>query len=619
VVLLIWTFFDLLSWNFGNKDYRKKQLLYTLFYEAGDHKNVQSNCQEKNIGSHDALSVASRSSLTQNLSLNPFPRVPPMKLSTSAIINTVWLITREYGTLAGAGGVKDVTCQLARALARSGREVSVVLPLYGSMAPRRLGFSRLDLDFDLDMSYVDEERREGVSVWHKKTDVDIYLIDSPRFREKMGIYTYTSADQGLDPSHRQGAGHIDYFAMNVLLQKAALCLMVELGQRPHIIHCHDGHTALLPAMARELEGLRHYFAKTGFVVTIHNAGIGYHQEVHDLPFARAITGLPARVIYDNLLHGAFDPFLAAAPYAVINTVSENYARELRETADDALTGFLGHTLVSRGLILQGVTNGIDPADFDLKNHAKLGLPAAFQPGSGQGAKGKSGSRGDSLREGGGKELCKKDLCRAIASRDLAANIQQNGDIDYRADQPLLTFIGRLSTQKGVGVMVEALQALLPLDPNFSILILGNGQQEIEEALIELADSPRFSGRVCLLRGFDPILANRVYAAGDFFLIPSQYEPCGLTDFMAQLFGNLPIVHHIGGLVKVVDGETGFAYQQHSGAALASTIQRALDIYRTSPQTLLAMQRAAVKLIHERYTWDKVVGRYLDLYQSSREF
>jgi starch synthase len=545
-----------------------------------------------------------------------------MKKSTAAINNNIWIITREYGDLAGAGGVKDVTRQLAMALAKSGRAVSVVLPLYGSITPKRLGFARLELDFDLDMSYPQEERRELVTVWHQKKEIDIYLIDSPRFREKTGIYTYTATDERHNPTHLQGTGHFDYFAMNILLQKAALCLAIQLEKRPDIIHCHDGHTALLPAMAREIDGFRHYFSKTGFVVTIHNAGLGYHQEIHDLAFARAISGLPARVIDGHLLAGAFDPFLAAASYAVMNTVSENYARELRETADDALTGFLGHALLKRGFILQGVTNGIDPADFDLQQYTKLGLPAGFEPGSqalpdwGSSKSPAKGTIPAASNDKTGKDLCRQDLCTAITNRSLTG-VRQNGSVTFRPNHPLFTFIGRLSTQKGVDIMIEALKYFLPIDPTFQVLLLGNGQKEIEESLIELTEDPRYQGQVCLLRGFDPILANRVYAAGDFFLIPSKYEPCGLTDFMAQLFGNLPIVHHVGGLVKVLNGETGFAYHQHSGVALTEAMQRALDTYRSSRPTIMAMQRAAVSLIHAQYTWDKVMHRYLELYDTAR--
>jgi len=240
--------------------------------------------------------------------------------------------------------------------------------MYGFIQPKAFGF-RLKDKFQVDMNYVGMERREEVHIWCKQQQkgrkrLTIYLVDALRYQEKKSVYTYTAAEEAEDPFHVQGSGHYDYFAMNILLQKAALNLMLSLNERPDIIHCHDGHTALIPAMVRENEGYRHFFRNTGLVVTIHNAGIGYHQEVDDLPFAKAITGLPGKIIAKSLLDGRFDPFIAAAPYAILNTVSENYARELRETEDDALTGWLGHILASRGVLLSGVTNGISPADFD---------------------------------------------------------------------------------------------------------------------------------------------------------------------------------------------------------------------------------------------------------------
>ena len=522
-------------------------------------------------------------------------------------ITNVWMLTREYDGLAGAGGVKDVARQLAEALARSGRKVSVVLPLYGFMDPKQLGFTPLDLSFEIDLDYAGEPRREYVRIFAKgekaspkKGPLTIYLVDAARYLEKKSVYTYTAEDEGLDPFHHQGSGHFDYFAMNVLLQKAAAALMIRLGEHPEIIHCHDGHTALLPAMLRESEGFRHYFAKTGCVVTIHNAGIGYHQEVGDLPFAEAITGLPGAVITNNLLDGKFDPFLAASPYAVMNTVSENYARELRETDDDAMTGLLGHRLLARGVVLKGVTNGINPADFDPTKPKGLGLAAGFNPATGDLA---------------GKAKCRQSLLKDLAGRSLST-VRQTGTLEQRPGNPLFTFVGRLSSQKGVDKLLGALETLLPQDQNFQILIQGSGTKEIEAALAGLAASPKNQGRICLLRGYDQQLATRIFAAGDFFLIPSRYEPCGLTDYIAQLFGNLPIVHRIGGLVKVKDGETGFSYREHKSAALMGAMQKALQTFRNNPQKIQAMQQNAVRVIHETYTWDKVLARYLSLYHEA---
>lgn len=515
-------------------------------------------------------------------------------------IEHIWMVSREYEGLAGAGGVKDMVRQAAEAAARAGRRVSVSLPAYGFIDPAAAGFSPVELRFEVDMDYAGEPRRESVEVWHlRQNGVDLYLLDSPRFREKTGVYTYTAEDELRNPFNHRGDGHFDFFATNVLLQKATLALIIRLDEHPQTIHCHDGHAALLPPMLRELDGFRHYFGNTGCVVTIHNAGVGYHQEVGDLIFARAITGLPLPVIYGNLLNGDFDPLLAASGYALLNTVSENYARELQETTLDSLTGGLGRRLLDRGVRLAGITNGINPADFNPRMHKKLGLAAPFNPVAG---------------DLDGKRHCRADLVGLLAENNRESGaILRAGRLQPAPELPLFTFIGRLTSQKGVDKLVDALETLLAHDRDFQVVILGNGEKGIENSLVELAEAPGNDGRIAILVGYSPGIANKVYAAGDFFLIPSQFEPCGLTDFIAQLFGNLPVVHHTGGLVKVEDGVTGFAYHDHSSAALMGAMQKALHVFRHQPETIRAMQRAAIERIGERYTWDAVIHRYFDLY------
>jgi len=528
-------------------------------------------------------------------------------------IRSIWMLSREFGTLAGAGGVKDVVSQLSVTLARwSGRSVHVVLPCYGFMDPVQLGFRLLadplypdkELQFDVDLNYPKKQRREAVKVWTARIDrVNLYLIDAERFREKQNVYTYTAEEEASFSWQKAGEGHIDYFAMNILLQKAALDLMILLGAHPDVIHCHDGHTAVLPAMIAEQPGIRHYFRNTGCVVTVHNAGQGYHQEVADLAFARATTDLPMPLIRLSRLDDCFDPFLAGASYAVLNTVSENYALELRETIDDHLTGWLGHTLQERDIVLEGITNGIDPDTFSAKDPLKTHVAASFDP------------LGDKALKG--KITCKKVLLQQLSEGKKLPGIKQSGVLTNDPDVPLITFIGRLSAQKGVGVLTGALKKLLVERSDFQFLLLGTGNRYDEEGLIRLAEQKENMGRVCILRGFDTILANKVYAAGDFFVIPSQYEPCGLTDFMAQLFGNLPIVHSVGGLVKVIDGETGFSYDKQSVATLSKAIAGALDVYAAKPATIRKMQRQAVELIHKRYTWDTVSKKYLELYKQAK--
>ena len=521
---------------------------------------------------------------------------------TGATIKNIWMLTREYDGIAGAGGVKDVSRQLAEALARLKKSVTVMLPCYGFINPQEIGFSKQPLSFEVDMNYTAEDRRERVTLWKRNLHgVTIYLADSERYREKQSIYTYTADEESINPYHQQGNGHFDYFAMNILLQKAALDLMILLDQKPDIIHCQDGHTAILPAMLRQGAGYRHYFLSTGALVTIHNAGHGHHQEVGDLPFARAICGLPARLIQNNLLNGAFDPFLAASSFAVLNTVSENYARELRETDDDIMTGWLGHRLMARGIRLEGITNGFNPSDFDTTKPKKLGLPAAFNPAT---------------KNLAGKGACRKELVRLLRAPGGNKEITQYGSLSETTDLPLFTLIGRLTPQKGVDILVPALEKLLLEDREFQVLILGRGARDLEQKLLVLAGKKENKGRICVLLGYDSLLANLVYAGGDFFLIPSRYEPCGLTDFIAQLAGNLPIVHHVGGLLKVEDGVTGFAFKDYASDALMAAMARALMVFRNSPHKIMDMQEAAARRIREKYTWDKVVLRYLELYLKS---
>jgi len=541
-----------------------------------------------------------------------------MPSNSSRNMGAVWMVSREYDGLAGAGGVKDVCRQLAEALAvHAGVAVTVVLPRYGFMDPKALGFTPLPLvggeervwcgeerqqELIVDMDYPDRERREAVSFWQgRERGVRVILAESPRFAEKLDVYTYTAGEERETSWKKRGQGHVDYFAMNILLAKAALALLCRLGQRPDVIHCHDGHAATLAALARELAGHRHFFAATGLLVTIHNAGIGYHQDVADLPFARAITGLPASVIKSGLLGKSFDPFVAAAPYAVLNTVSENYARELQETDADARTGWLGHHLLEMGVRLAGVTNGINPADFDPTCPEKLGIAAAFDPGQGDLA---------------GKARCKEEILTACAGETSWERVRQSGRLLPETGLPLYTFIGRITAQKGVDILLGAVRRLADRE-RLQVLVLGSGDPAIEEQLMAMSGvrDGRFS--LCYLRGYDPVLANRIYAAGDFFLIPSLYEPCGLTDYIAQLFGNLPIVHLVGGLVKVVDGETGFGYRPHTPEALAGTMQRAGRLHAREPDRIRAMQQAAVRRIHQYHTWQRVMGRYLELYEKAR--
>ncbi len=500
----------------------------------------------------------------------------------------IWMAAREYEGICGVGGVKDVCRYLSENLSRNGHDVNVFIPRYGFISPEDMGFNAMSLRFNIDMNYAYEERREEAGFWHKEVNgVNIILIESGRFSEKNGIYAYTHLDAQKNPSVQKGTGHIDYFAMNVLLQKAMLLYGISNRLSPDIIHCHDGHTAILPAIMRENEGLRHFFNRTSCLVTIHNAGMGYHQEVRDLPFAKAITHLPWRVINSSLLNGAFDPFLACSPYASINTVSENYAKELQHTELDRITGGLGHALKERGVLLTGITNGIEPSAYRASLLSRFGVRSPIDP------------------------LLGNIMGKVEAKSYLYSTMDEPFLRDI--DRPLLTFIGRLTRQKGIDCLCDALEMLAQSELDFRIIMLGTGEESLEWRLNSLAQKDILKGRMKVILGYNEDMAQLIYAAGDFFIIPSYYEPCGLTDLIAQLYGNIPVVRLTGGLVKVKDGYNGIGYKEHSKTALFNAIIKALNLYNKDKNAVISMQKNAIREIYEKYTWDKVANRYEGLY------
>jgi starch synthase len=521
-------------------------------------------------------------------------------------ITNVWMVSRELAGVAGVGGVKDVTRQLLAAIARRGIQATLVMPLYSRVDREILRLTDTDIELALPMDYEFEERAVRARIYQAEVvGASVYLVDTPGYGQKEGIYTYTPAEAArAGAPELAGLGYYDFFEMNVTLQKATLELIQHLGARPDVIHCQDAHTALIPAMMRTHPRYRDYFAQTGTGITVHNAGPGYNQEVFDIGFTRAITELPPDVIEEGLHNGGVYPFVLGGTYAgFINAVSENYAREIMEVpSEDERTGGIGTALRQRGVQLTGVTNGIDPAEYDPTDPAKMSIAAAYDPASGDLT---------------GKADCRCALITEINQRQ-NPNVEIYGRLEDVPGRPLVTMIARLTPQKGVDRFIGAVRQMLEhSDTDALFLVLGSGDPRYEEELKELAQVPRFRGRIALALGFSPSLANRIYAAGDFFVNPAEFEPCGLTDYMAQLMGSVPVVHFVGGLVKVQDGVTGYGYRPHTSEALADTLLRAITTFRQQPKQHVRIIQQAIQNIHNRYTWDKVLERgYLPLYERS---
>lgn len=523
----------------------------------------------------------------------------------------VWHISREYEGIAEAGGVKDVVAGLASSLRRCGAAVTVVLPRYGFIDPD--GLAAVKLPFRLHLTLPTENRasqpaaREVEVYEMERQGVRIFLLDSAHTRDKGAVYTYTEEEELRSPERRKGSGHWDAHHLNLTLQLGALELALHLaggsdGRTPAVFHCHDGHSAFLPAIMREQKRFREKFLKTRAVVTIHNAGWGYHQEIYGMDFARGLTGLKTVVLSRGLMAGkeqCIDPLLLCAHYGAVNTVSKEYAREIMRGALEESTGGLGAAFGKVGLTITGITNGIDLESYDPRTAGNSSLPFAFNPLTG---------------DLGGKKRCRLTLHQRLKGEEIPG-IRSYGTLNLKSEEPLYTFVGRLTGQKGVDILIGAVSLLLCRRAGARFLFLGQGEGELEEKLISLTSELPARERFQLLLGYNSEIARLIFAAGDFFLIPSLYEPCGLTDFIAQLMGNLPIVHRVGGLVKVRDGFNGFSYNEHSVIELAETVMRTLKLFYGDPETLAVMRSHAFNHILEHYTWEKVLKEhYLPFYR-----
>jgi len=490
--------------------------------------------------------------------------------------------------LAEAGGIKDVVYGLSRALVQSGHEVTVVLPMYRFL--ERKSYSEPLAVFPLRGHKGDEIVK--LFVCHVE-GIRVLLVKASSFISKDKVYTYSKREEGESPDFHYGKGHLDAHEMNLALQYATLEGAMFLGERPDVFHLHDGHCGFLPAIIRTLKRYREYFRETGTLLTIHNGGAVYQQNIETPHEAEKLTGLPRSVVKKLKTPMGINPLLCAGLYGTINTVSERYAEDLM-TGLDHNSGNIGAFFKEAGIELIGITNGIDPDHHDRCSHSPVL------------------KKGDHLKFSEKKDDCKAVLIRKIAGLENSGYLYGSFESD---EKPLITLQSRITHQKGIDVFSEFIEHYgAHMDARF--LVLGEGELDLEHRLAELAAS---LDNFVYLRYYDPSLSADVFAGGDFFLIPSRWEPCGLTDFIAQLNGNIPIVHQTGGLVKTRDRVNGFSYSPNTPEKLAEKIGEAIGLYCKNSDILHQIRKNAVTIINEKYTWLQVLDeRYIPLYRSIAE-
>lgn len=468
-------------------------------------------------------------------------------------VRSVWIVTREYAGIAEAGGVKNVACSLAESLARQGVSVTAFIPRYGCVETAGM------LLFSTDIAVAGETHRVcfySIAIH----GVRIILVDSPIFIEKHAVYVYTETEARVIPGAQRGKGHFDVDSINMLFQRAVLAFASVSGNVPNVLHCQDAHTALLPALARTDEILADAFSRTAMVVTIHNAGPGYRQTIPGLERALRVTGLPVCALQGALFNGNLEPFLLAAEYGTLTTVSPWYADELRDPAFDRFSEGLSSEFRKRGIPIVGITNGIDYHRYDPRDSSISLLPHAYDPVSGDLA---------------GKYECRRDFARWLSGNDELPGIVKYGTIEPGLDSVYFSYHGRIAWQKGLDSLEQAARVVLDHLDGARFVILGQGDPVLESLFVRL--SQRYSGRFAFINGYERTLARQAVAISDFLVLPSVFEPCGLEDFIAQIFGTIPVAHAVGGLQKIEDGKTGFLYQTAGGNDSGALARLLIDL------------------------------------------
>ena len=467
-------------------------------------------------------------------------------------------LTAEYWPLARTGGLGEAVNGLATFQAAAGQPTVVVLPLYRavrSTAPdlERVGTFGVTLGLRTEQAWL-------YRIPQTDAGPQVFLIDHPEFFDRTGIYGADDAD------YSDNARRFAFFCL------AALTALPQIAPSADVLHAHDWHTALAPVYLRRTFAGQPFHDRLATVVSVHNAGFQGHfppEAMADLSIGPELYTSDVFEWYGrmNVLKGG----LAFCDLAV--TVSPTHARELCTPEG----GFgLHETFIGLGDRLVGILNGIDPKAW---NPATDALIAAHY----------------SARNLSGKRKCKTalQLARGLPEKPRA---------------PVFGMSARLVSQKGLDIVLGS--DLLAMDDT-QFIFIGSGERRYERALAALALAA--PDRIAVEFNFTDRLEHRLLAGADALLMPSLYEPCGLTQMRAQRYGTIPIARRVGGLAdSIVDGMTGLLFDEYTPEALIEAVKQAIARYR-DPATWRALTGRAMG---QRFGWEVSAKKYLEVYRSA---
>lgn len=467
----------------------------------------------------------------------------------------------ECAPFVKTGGLGDVAGSLPAALVRAGAEVIVMVPKYATIKDEYKAQMEHFSDFYVSLGW----RNEYCGLEKLEQDGVTYMfIDNERYFAR--DYPYGFFDDG------------ERFAF---FSKAITESLQHLpaGFECDILHCNDWQTALAPVFLREFyQGLPLY-DRVKTVFSIHN--VAFQGQFSDtvMEDILGVSHIPAAASQLRCDACSINYMLGALRYAdAITTVSPTYANEIQTPEfGEGLDGVLRE----RSYALQGILNGIDVAGFDPATDKRI-------------------AANYTVDDRAGKAVCK-------------AKLQEELGLEVRDDRPLMVMVTRLTRQKGMDLVMYALDRIL--SGGVQVAVLGTGDRDYEDGLRYFQD--KYPGTMAARIEFDPALSQRMYAAADMFLMPSKFEPCGLSQIIAMRYGTLPIVRETGGLKDTVipynefTGEgTGFSFSNFNGDEMGDAVFRAARLFWDNRD---AWNQLVTQAMSQDFSWTRSADKYLDLY------
>lgn len=459
------------------------------------------------------------------------------------------------------GGLADVVGALAPVLASQGHDVRVVIPMYSSIPQEYAGEMVHVCDFEVQLGW----RRQYCGIEMLKRDgVTWYFMDNKYYFGRPYIYGL-----GGDEYERFG-----FFCRGVLN------MLPLIDFQPDVIHAHDWQSGMVPALLKIQYAHLPFYANIKTVFTIHNL---QYQGIFGIREVQDILGLGDSLWTDDKLEcfGCANFMKAALVYAdIITTVSPSYSEEIQTAYyGERLDGLLR----ARHDSLFGVLNGIDIADYNPATDKRIACTYSD----------------DDLK---GKAECKREL-------------QESLGLQVDPDIPIIGMVGRLSNQKGLDLVDYVIADIMR--QNVQLVVLGMGDARYFN-LFSWAEN-EYKGRIAARFTMDHALAHQIYAGSDMFLMPSQFEPCGLSQMIALRYGTLPIVRETGGLRDTVlsynefTGEgNGFSFFNYNAHDMLHVIERAIGYYENDKETWRKLQHCGMT---GDYSWTHSAAEYLRLYEN----